>query len=201
VADATLELIADRGLGSFTAASLARAIGVTDAALFHHFRGMDDIVMAAIERVGELLFARFPPADADPLARLGRFFRDRVAAQRSSPGAVRLILSDQLAQVASQAGARRVAEYRKRSIGFIRGCLEEAEEAGRLAAGLGSEEATVLVLGALMVLTQASGLVAPGGDVEVLAEKVWARLEKVLAAGAIPAPAKRGSRKRKEKTR
>lgn len=186
IADAVLRIVAERGLGQLTAVEIAREVGVTDAALFHHFRGMDEIVLAAIDRVGELLF-HAPPVGGEPLDRLGEFFRHRVAAMHHHPGAGRLVLSDILAQIAPPTGTAKVRSFRKRSVEFIRSCLEEAHRDGLLADGLEVAEATVMVLGSLMALTQARDMVATNGSVDALSARVWQSLDRMLRR---PTPAK-----------
>jgi AcrR family transcriptional regulator len=180
IADAVLKIVAERGLGRLTAAEIAREVGVSDAALFHHFRGMEEIVLAAIDRVEELLFEKRPPDGADPLERLRWFFRERVATIARHPGAGRLILSEVLTQVAPPSGVARVKAFRRRSFEFVRSCLHAAHAAGELAAGLDVANATVLVFGSLMALTQARDLVAPDGSPDVLAGTVWRDLEQTL---------------------
>jgi AcrR family transcriptional regulator len=185
IADAALKVIADQGLARFTSLAIAREVGVSDAALFRHFATKEAIVLAAIERVEEILFEGFPPDDADPVERLGRFFRRRVEIVRAHPGVARLVGSEQLAQAAPPQGVARVAGFRRRSREFVRACLVEARRKGLLAPGVGAEEATVLVLGALLALAH-----GPAGEAfdAGRAEDVWSLLERVLRG-----PARRGA--------
>jgi AcrR family transcriptional regulator len=183
IADAALKVVAEQGLGRFTALSIAREVGVSDAALFRHFPTKEAIVLAAIDRVEEVLFERFPPADPDPLDRLARFFRDRVEVLRTNPGVARLIGSEQLAQAAPPEGIEHVAELRRRSRAFVRGCLAEASRAGLLAEGLAPTEATVLVLGALLALAHGGAGERP---TPALAERVWEALERTLRGHGRP---------------
>lgn len=188
IADAALRIVAGEGLARFTAMSIAREVGVSDAALFRHFPTMDAIVLAVVDRVEEILFEGFPPPDPDPIARLGRFFGRRVAVIRENPGVARVVGSELLAQVAPPEGLARVAGFRRRSRAFVQRTLLEARRKGLLAPGLAPDEATVLVLGAILALGHAglgSGLA--GG----LPARVWTALEGVLrgrAAGAAAAP-------------
>ena len=179
IAGAALKAIAEQGLGRFTSLAIAREVGVSDAALFRHFPGKEAIVLAAIDRVGEILFEGFPPEDRDPLDRLGRFFRRRVALIRENPGVARLVASEQLAQAAPPEGVARVAEFRRRSQGFVRQCLAEAHRDGLLADGLEPPEAAVLVLGAILALTHGHGIVS-GAAPRDLASRVWRALERLL---------------------
>lgn len=180
IADAALKVVAEQGLGRFTALAIAREVGVSDAALFRHFPTMEAIVLAVIDRVEEILFADFPPRDADPIDRVGAFFRQRIAIVRKNPGVSGVVASEQLAQVAPPAGVARVAEFRTRSQGFVRQALAEAHRKKLLAPGLGPEEAAVLVLGALLALAHGNhGSEAPTG----LPQRVWRVLERTLRGG------------------
>src|SRR5574341_159715 len=113
IADAALKIIADQGLARFTSLAIAREVGVSDAALFRHFATKEAIVLAVIDRVEEILFSGFPPAGADPVDRLGAFFRRRIEVIRQNPGVARLVGSEQLAQAAPPEGVARVAEFRR----------------------------------------------------------------------------------------
>lgn len=177
IADAALKVIAEQGLARFTSKAIAREVGVSDAALFRHFATKDDIVLAVIDRVEEILFSDFPPAGRDPIERLGLFFRRRIEVIRENPGVASLVGSEQLSQAAPPEGVIRVAEFRQRSQRFVRGCLVEAHGEGLLAEGVGPEEAAVLVLGALLALAHAPPGLRPRAT---LPERVWGVLERVL---------------------
>lgn len=178
IADAALRVIAEHGLGRFTALAVAEQVGLTDAALFRHFASMDAIVLGAIDRVEDLLFEGFPPDGADPLERLGAFFRRRVTVIRGNPGIARLFASEELSHAASPEGVRRLLEFRTRSMDFVRACVADAARAGRLAPGLGAEEGALLVVGALLALSHSAA--APRGSSEDLPERVWRALEVLL---------------------
>jgi AcrR family transcriptional regulator len=177
IADAALKVIAGQGLARFTSKAIAREVGVSDAALFRHFARKEDIVLAVIDRVEEILFEGFPPPDPDPIDRLGHFFQQRVAVIRDNPGVAQLVGSEQLAQAAPPRGVARVAEFRRRSQSFVRETLEEAHGLGMLAEGLEPAEACVLVLGPLLAL--AHGGRAPPRSSQ-LPERVWKALERAL---------------------
>ena len=180
IADAALRVIAEQGLGRFTALAIAREVGVSDAALFRHFQTKEGIVLAAIERVEEILFAGFPPSGRDPLERLGNFFRQRVAVIAENPGVARLVASDSLAQAAPAEGVARVVEFRRRSVRFVHACLADAAHGGLLAKGIEPAEAEVLVLGAILALTQGRALRVRSGPDAGLAERTWSALERLL---------------------
>lgn len=206
IADAALRVVAAVGLGRFTSLAIAREVGVSDAALFRHFPSKDAIVDAAIDRVEEILFDGFPPRADDPIDRLGAFFRRRVEAVRSHPGVSRLVATDELAKAGSAAAAERVAGFRRRSAGFVRGCLAEAERRRLLAPGVHVEEASLIVLGSLLALAHAS-TAPPAGAIPAIAPRVWTALDSFLRGqgarlqGAGHRPPRRTGRNHTERER
>lgn len=175
IADAALQVIAREGLGKFTAASLARQVGVSDGALFRHFPSMDGIIAAAIDRADQILFEGFPPTDEDPLERLGTFYCRRLAAIGTHPGVVRVIYSNELAQAAGEEGAGRVAGFKRRSVEFVRGCLQEAARKGLLTDAGKPRELAVIVLGSIMAVA-----LSPEGSPSLNPQELWKTLERML---------------------
>ncbi|BDG01240.1 TetR/AcrR family transcriptional regulator [Anaeromyxobacter oryzae] len=190
IAEAALRVIAAHGLRRFTTAAIAAEVGVTDGALFRHFPTKEAIVLAAIDRVEELLFQGFPPEADDPLERLGAFFLRRVGVIRAEPGISRLLVSEELAFAAPPEGVSRVSGFRDRSVAFVQACLAEAERHALLAPGVGADEATVVVLGAILALGHHGTRPARGAGGS--AQRVWAALETFLRGPARPRSA--GSR-------
>jgi AcrR family transcriptional regulator len=183
IADAALGIIAGQGLRRFTAVAIAREIGTTDGNVFRHFPSKQAIVLAAVDRVEEILFGDLPAPHADPLVRLGEFFRHRAARVAANPGVARLLFSDDLAHAAGPEGQAKVAALKRRSLAVVSACLREARRRRLLAPGVSPRVATVLVMGALMAL-----LGARGGGAEPVATtreagRVWRTLERCLRGG------------------
>lgn len=194
IADVAMRVIAESGAKRFTAKAVAREIGISDAAVFRHFETMEAIVEAITERMEEILFADFPPAHEDPIDRLGAFFAARVRAIGEQPHLSRLLLSDHLAQAGGEKSVARVREFKRRSQKFVRGCLAEAERRRLLAPGIGPDDGTVLVLGAVLALSHASATVAGPRSIGPLSRRVWAALERLLRGNKRRDEAKRAPR-------
>jgi len=190
IAAAAMRIMASQGTRRFTARVLAREVGITDGAVFRHFPSMDAVVDAVVERMEAVLFAEFPPADGDPIERLGVFFRRRVAAIVEHPDLSRLLLSDHLAQLGSPAHADRVAGFRRRSRRFVRACLVEAAKRGRLRGPVTPDVGVVLVSGAILSLTHGRPGSGDAAGLERLARAVWDALEAALTDARRSRPAR-----------
>lgn len=177
IAEAALRILASQGSHRLTAMEIARALGITDAALFRHFRDKDEIVAAAITRFEELLEGDIDVTDGgDPLAKLGAFFVRRVDKARAHPEILALAFNDRLAEIAGPEGSVRVRRMVGRSVGFVRACLEDAQRRRIVAADAPIEVLVWMVIGALR------GAATATASVQKLlpSEKTWAALDKLL---------------------
>ena len=177
IADAALRILATKGAAHLTAAALGREVGIADSTVFRHFRDMDEVVLAAIDRVRTSLADTFPDPALPGLARLRAFFLARLALVRERPATLRLATSDRLEQVAGAEGARRLREGIERSVQFIEDCLRDAQADGDVPPGL---DVTVL---AWAVRGTLQGAVAAATDAQApppSPEDTWNVLETLL---------------------
>ena len=82
IIDAARLVITERGMQSLTIGSLAKVVGVSEGAIYRHFRGKRQILAGVIEDIDYRLTRRIDLIDGDPdsgLKRLERVLRDNVA--------------------------------------------------------------------------------------------------------------------------
>lgn len=189
IADTALRIVAVQGAHRLTAMEIAHSLGITDAAVFRHYRDKDAIVAAAIARFEELLegdIVSVVELDGEPLAGLGAFFVRRLTKVRKHPEILRLAFNDRLAAIAGPEGAARVTRMIGRSLGFVRGCLEAARRDGSVATDVPVEHLVWIVVGCLRGAATTSTITATP-------EALWADVELLLRRTRAPArrPAKR----------
>ncbi len=178
IAEAALKVMAQQGLRRFTAAAIAREVGISDGALFRHFPDKAAIVAAALDRAEEMLFDGFPPEHPDPVERLGLFFQQRVALVAANPALVNLVISNQLALAAGAEGAERVGRWKARSAAFILECLQEAAAAGVLREGVELPALRLVVYGSMLSLGMAGQIGLDDGDTEP--SMLWRTLRRLI---------------------
>lgn len=180
IADAAIKIIGERGLREFTAAKIAEEVGIKDGTIFRHFKDMNEITLAVLDRLQERLEAA-PQSMEDPLERLEGFVLGRLHAVTVQRGIQSLLFSDQLSHALGEEGPTRVAALRNRGREFVRSCLREAGEKGLLRKDLDIEGAVVLVTGMVMgylFATTDGALPAPAGEME---RRCWQTLRSALA--------------------
>ncbi|TNF37559.1 MAG: TetR/AcrR family transcriptional regulator [Deltaproteobacteria bacterium] len=173
IAEAALGLAIDRGAGQLTTAAIAAATGLAEGTVFRHFASKDEIVLAAIARLDEILRDSLPVGYGDPLERLGAFFGSRVTEFEARPGMARLLLSDDLGLVAGEPGLAAVRKVRQRSLEFVRACLAEAHARDLLRPGIDPEDLVLVVQGAALALVNASGVMTAELPPSALASRIW----------------------------
>jgi AcrR family transcriptional regulator len=85
IVDAAVTVLGRDGPDGFSAAALAREVGISKATLFHHFASIDEIPTAAFERMIAGSLAIDMPTDAslaDTIELLGRGSAELVGARR-----------------------------------------------------------------------------------------------------------------------
>jgi AcrR family transcriptional regulator len=177
IAEAALAIIAREGLGRFTTAAIAAEIGIAEGTIFRHFDNKAAIVDAAVQVIEELLGEPPEPGDGDPIDQLGGFFRHRVELMQSRPGIFRILFSEQLTQAASADTVARIEALQKRSLGFIRGRLEQAQRKRLLRPGLQAAELFAIVHGSALALAFSGGR-RPAPPVDPA--RVWRALELMI---------------------
>ena len=154
IVQAVLELARERGPDAITTQAIADRIGVTQGALFRHFRDKETIWVAVFAWVRAALARVLDEAvdeAASPLANLERVFRAHVGLVAANPGLPRVLFhelqstGDSPVRVAVR---EMVADYRKR-LGRL---IDAAKDAGELSRDLDTALATMLFIGAVQGL-------------------------------------------------
>jgi TetR/AcrR family transcriptional regulator, fatty acid metabolism regulator protein len=99
IVQAALAIIAQRGVGSLTTAALAGEAGISEANLYRHFKNKDEIYMATVSQVQEMIGNNLEKAlagSSDPVVILKRFFTLQIELMEKNSGIPRLMFSEEL---------------------------------------------------------------------------------------------------------
>ncbi|RLB45074.1 MAG: hypothetical protein DRJ42_30735 [Deltaproteobacteria bacterium] len=180
IAEATLDTIAEHGLGGFTVRAVAKRLPITDGTIFRHFKNKQEIVLAAMDVLEEELFTAALVDEVDPLARLRGFFEARARLLGGPRALGRLVFSEELAQAAGTEGFEKAAKWRARSHALILGCLSELAEDGRLRSDLPPAQLSRVVVGMLLAFSNERLLLHLTTDLEARIARCWGTLELLL---------------------
>jgi AcrR family transcriptional regulator len=194
IAGAALEILASRGPKGLSVGAVARRVGLVPSAIYRHFKGKDEMLVAAVglfrERIAENLRA-VREESPDALSRLESLLDRHVRMIRDNIAMPRVVFSEGLASGP--------AEARKLVLGNIRlyldgvaGIVKEGQAAGTIRPELAPETAAVMFLGLIMPAAILWHLTEGGFDVTRHAARAWSTFRDAIAVNA-------GSRKRGQK--
>jgi hypothetical protein len=87
------------------------------------------------------------------------------------------VYSNELAQAAGDAGASRVREFKRRSIAFVRQCLQDAAARGMLVDGAAPKDLAVIVIGSILAMALSPEARTGSGP---RADEVWATFNRLI---------------------
>lgn len=99
IVQAALRIIARTGVSSLTTAALAREAAISEANLYRHFRNKDEIYMATVSQVQEMIAKNLEKVlaeDSAPVVVLRHFFTLQVRLMEKNSGIPRLMFSEEL---------------------------------------------------------------------------------------------------------
>ncbi len=179
IADAGIKILGARGLREFTAANIAAEVGISDGTVFRHFKDMNEIANAVVERVRERL-TMAPSELEDPVERLHDFVLRRVHAVATQPEIQSLIFSDQIDHALGAAGVGQVAALRNAGRRFVKSCLDEAVQKGLVREGLDVDSTVLLIMGTMMGVLFAVKDDALSVSIDETGVRCWQTLSLVL---------------------
>ncbi|MCA9629445.1 MAG: TetR/AcrR family transcriptional regulator, partial [Myxococcales bacterium] len=164
IAQAALTLLARDGVGGFTTSTLARRVGVSEAALFRHFPNLDAILDAAVTELEILLFPEdAAPDEGAPLDDLRSLLGRRAAMLRDRPGVLRILFSHELGRAGTPRTAQRVVALRRRSMAQLTSYLQRAVDDGLVREDVTVKELVSIVYGMILSLVFDVDRAVPGG--------------------------------------
>jgi len=176
---AVLDLIATEGAQGLTMARIAARIGVSEAALYRHFRGKLDIIHATIAAVFDQVMNALTQAargGGSVVTRLRRVFVVHLRFIEEHPGMAHILFSDEIHFNAPE--LRRELDARvKRLLGFVADLLTSGVESGELSKGLDVDAAAALYLGLIQTQLLLWSVNGKRGKLTAGADRVWTLYE------------------------
>lgn len=99
VARAALRIVGEKGVKGLTTAAIAAEVGISEAALYRHFKNKDDILMETLDKIGEGLqgkMQKLMTSSIPCLEKLKTSFILNLEHIENNPGIPRLVFSDQI---------------------------------------------------------------------------------------------------------
>lgn len=184
IAEAALEVIARHGTRGLSIGEVAKRIGIVPSAIYRHFHGKEEILSAAIERMGERLLenaARAAAGKGGTIQRLRKLLQDHVRSIREGYAGPGIVFAEGLD---SGGVSHRMEVYHviRRYLDRVAEILRQGQRAGDLRGDLDPETTAVHFLGLIQPAATLWYLSGGKFDVTLHAERSFAQFAESIAA-------------------
>lgn len=186
IVQAALAVIGEKGVHGLTIAEIASRAQMSDANIYRHFRGKQDILAALSDFIGREVLGkatRVAAGKKKALDKLGAIFRSHIALIAANPGLPRFIFSEELHLGDRQLAAAitgRMANY----VAILSAIIAEGREAGEFRRGIAPRETAVVLLG-MIQFTALRWFISQGAfPLEDEAKRLWDNFKLLLQEGA-----------------
>lgn len=185
IAEAALALVAEQGVGAFTARNVAQAVGLTAPALYRHFPGGKADILASILDLLEQVKAeglRHAMEEEGPtLVKLRRCYDLHISVVERYRALPNLVLSDALWDDAPQLRERLYASHHKQRE-MTSSIIAEGQTKGEIRTDISADQIFVQFLGAFLTIAILNSRHDIMIDLKTQAEASW----KIFAQGVAP---------------
>ena len=176
ITSAALELIAESGIQSLTIRNLARSIGITEAAIYRHFSGKNEIIRALILRFDETVQWQENLRGWDAIR---RFAMNRVDLILKNPSLAHVFFSEEIFQddeEASRILQDTLIQHKKALVERFKEALED----GKLRQDASLEALPCIVYGPVRLLIKHWGLSGHAFNLKKRCTQLLDTLEMIL---------------------
>ncbi len=153
IVQATLRIIAKKGMNSLTTATIAKEVGISEANLYRHFKNKQEIIYETIETIGRGLSINVEKVfkyDMNPLNKLEKVFLLHLRYIEKNEGIPRLAFSDEI-----HMGEK---EIKERLFNFINSytdklsmLIKEGQKMGLIKDDIKPKSAALMIIGIVQV--------------------------------------------------
>ncbi len=175
IVQAALEVVGKSGVRSLTISAIAKSAGMSEANIYRHFNGKDDILLAMADFISSSLMgkaATIAAGSRSPLEKLETIFFSHVALIAEHPGIPRFVFSDDIHQGHKSIAERlavRIGNYLETLTGVITAGVAE----GELKAGLFPRETALTLLGMIQFTALRWTIGNASFEIHLEAENLW----------------------------
>ncbi len=182
IVQAAISLIARQGYKHLTTKNLARELKLTEAALYRHFTGKDDLlakILSYFETLSSRILAEMEGTNLQPLDRIHRFVLNRYQLFSAHPDLAKVMLSEELFHYdpSSSGQMDRISGAHRDAVLYY---LREAQARGAVDAGHDPDQLFRVIVGSMRFLVNQWNLSGQAFDLPGEGEKLWQTIIKLI---------------------
>lgn len=184
IAQAALRIIAKSGVSGLTTSALAKEAGISEANLYRHFKGKDEIIALTVEKIGEGLRRNIEEVfsmgtNESPLKKLKKVFMLHLNYIEKNEGIPRLIYSEEI-HIGNQELKQNLLDSINSYSARLELLIKEAQKAGLIMKGINPSASALMLIGMVQVTVLRWSLSGFSFQLADEGMKLWKNFEKSM---------------------
>ncbi len=183
IVEESIRLIAEKGIQNLTIRNIAEAIGVSEPAVYRHFRSKSEIVMAILDSFQEIardVLGELGGGDMGSLERIRFFVMDRYRRCMQNPELAKVMFSEEFFQNEPEY-ADRIMQIMHSHKDAVQQMIASGQEAGEINPDLNPLHLFRIIFGSVRLLIKQWCLSGFGFPLEKQGEQLWQTLVVMMA--------------------
>jgi TetR/AcrR family transcriptional regulator, fatty acid metabolism regulator protein len=175
IVQAALKVIGRKGTGALTIAAIAEAAGMSEANIYRHFEGKEDIYFALADFIGTHVMgkaATIAAGSRKPWEKLETIFFSHMALIAENPGMPRFIFSEDI-RMGNQKLADKISQRLRNYVETLAGIIAAGAAEGDFRQGLSPRETAQIFLGMIQSTALRWTMGGESFDLTAEADKIW----------------------------
>ncbi len=179
-----IKIIVEEGLENFTTKNLALKMGISEAALYRHFKGKNEIITSILEYFKDIARDTLMLANKfdNAIDKLKFIFKTRVENFVKNPGFVILILSEEIFPP-NPFLTEKIKDIMLMNKDNIKKIIDEGQRRGEIRDDIESEILFYILVGPFRFMITRWRLMSFGFDLIKTFNSLWRGIEKILKKG------------------
>ncbi len=179
IIDASIELIAEKGIQELTIKNLSKKIGIVESAIYRHFKSKMDIlisILSLFRESKEMMNKELSALEADYTEKLKQMLQKRFTFFSSNPAIAAVIFSEELFRNDRRLSdfVYKIMQYNQKVIIDI---LENGQQIGEFRDDVPAKELAFMITGALRLVVTQWRIADYSFDLQEEGRRLWKTIE------------------------
>ncbi len=179
-----INLIATKGIQGLTLKNMAKAIGISEPAIYRHYDNKIDILVSIMDyfsSTARLIFEREMQTSASSITKIETIFDNHFTAFSKTPALVAVIFSEEIFRNEPLL-SQKIKEVMESNSMAIRQILTEGQQSGEINGNLDKAHLTVIIMGSLRLLIKQWQMADYSYDLRERGQAFFGTLRMILTA-------------------
>ena len=182
IAKAALEIVGRHGVKGLTTAAIAKEVGISEAALYRHFKNKDDILLETIGKIGSGLREKVQTVMSSSIPcieKLKANFLLNLEHIEANIGIPRLVFSDQI-HIDNDALRERILSNINNHLGRLSEMIKKCQKDGTVRGDVDPDSSALMLLGMIQTLAMKWSLTGCDFGLKDAGLELWNNFEQCI---------------------